>query len=102
MNEAYEIRWVGWDNSFEDGTQHDKVWGWLEMKDGRLLCFWGARGKTLRFKSHTSHYALVNLQRKKESRYKFVDPIDYNRLVQDFITEVESYCMMAILGDTVM
>ena len=103
MDEAYEIRWVGWNNSFENGTQHDKVWGWLEMSDGRLYCFWGARGKTLRFKLHYRLGQLLTLQRNKESRgYNFVDPMDYDRLVQDFITDVESYCMMAILGETVM
>lgn len=103
MDKAYKICWVGWDNSFKNGTQHDKVWGRLEMKDGRLYCFWGGRGKALRFKLHTSHHTLTKLQDTKERKgYNFVDSADYNRLVKNFIEQVESYCMMAILGDTVM
>ena len=103
MDAPYEIRWVGWDNSWEDGTQHDKVWGWLRMKDGRLYCFWGRRGKTLRFKEHRDAVALHTLQSQKAKKgYEFVAPTDYNKLVQDFIEEVELYCMSAILADTVM
>jgi len=103
MDDAYEIRWVGWNNSRKEGTQHDKVWGWLEMRDGRLYNFWGRRGKSLRFKLHTNRYALEKLQDTKNRKgYTFVASSDYNRLVKDFIDEVEFYCMTAILGDTVM
>ena len=66
MEDRYIIHWVGWDNSFTKGTQHDKVWGWLEMRDGRIYNFWGARGKTLRFKSHHSKSSVISVQRVKE------------------------------------
>jgi len=103
MDSPYEIKWVGWDNSWEKGTQHDKVWGWLQMRDGRCYCFFGRRGKTLRFKEHENVYALHDLQGKKSRKgYNFVDPANYDDLVKDFIDEVEFYCMTAILGDTVM
>lgn len=103
MDGPYEIEWVGWDNSWDGGTQHDKVWGWLSMKDGRFYCFFGRRGKTLRFKEHGDLYAVEKLQRQKDKKgYKFVDPANYDKLVQDFIEEVELYCMSAILADTVM
>ena len=103
MDDVYEIRWVGWDNSFKKGTQHDKVWGWLKMRDGRCYCFWGRRGATLRFKLHTNLPALQKLQNQKGKKgYTFVPASDYDRLVKDFIDDVEFYCMTAILGDTVM
>ena len=103
MDSPYEIKWVGWDNSFEDGTQHDKVWGWLQMRDGRNYCFFGRRGKTLRFKEHKDEYALYKLEIAKAKKgYVLIHPKHYDSLVKDFIDEVEFYCMTAILGDTVM
>lgn len=97
MGDGYEIIWLGWDHS----GNSDKVWGYLEMADGRYFAFWGRRGKTLRFKDHDI-FAPSTLQRSKERKgYKFVDPVDYNRLVQDFLVELEINCMTAILADTV-
>jgi len=103
MDDVYEIKWVGWDNSFKKGTQHDKVWGWLEMRDGRCFNFWGRRGKSLRFKIHSNRWDLEKLQDGKNRKgYDYIDPKDYDRLVKDFIDEIEFYCMTAILGDTVV
>ena len=103
MEDVYELRWVGWNNANTKGTKHDKVWGWLEMRDGRLYNFWGARGKTLRFKLHDDWYTLTQLQNTKARKgYNFVDPKDYDLLVKEFVVDVEFYCMNAILGDTVM
>ena len=52
MPDGYTMQWVGWDNTMKKGVDHDKVWGWFTMKDGREFCFWGRRGKQLRFKQH--------------------------------------------------
>ena len=99
MENPYKIKWVGWNN---EGNS-DKVWGWLEMNDGRKYCFWGRRGKTLQFKHHPHLDRLRNLEIQKEQRkgYKFVRPEDYDQLVKDFLDSVEVYCMTAILSDTV-
>lgn len=98
MENLYEIRWLGWNN--EDRS--DKIWGWLEMGDGRKYNFWGRRGKALQFKQHHSLHELHKLERQKERKgYNFVRPENYDRLVKDFLDQVEMYCMSAILSDTV-
>ncbi len=99
MENPYKIQWLGWNNQ----GSSDKVWGWLEMDDGRKYCFWGRRGKTLQFKQHHSLYELQKLESEKERRkgYIFVRPEDYNQLVKDFLDKVEIYCMTAILSDKV-
>ena len=103
MGTGYEIVWLGWNY---EGTS-DKVWGYLRMADGRYFSFWGRRGKTLKFKDFGNDYHNVaKLQRSKENanpekRYSFIDPIDYDRLVKDFVEELEIHCMTAILSDTV-
>ena len=99
MIDGYQITWLGWNNQ----DTSDKVWGHLEMDDGRYYAFWGRRGKTLRFKLHTSYRDLSKLQNSKEKKgYLYVAPQDYNKLVQDFLTELEINCMTAILAETVM
>ena len=103
MTDFYKIQWVGWDNSFEHGTQHDKIWGWLTMRDGREFCFWGKRGKKLKFKEHPSTDSIRKKMREKENgSYKFVPSVDYDALVKDFLDEVEVWCMTAILEEKVM
>ena len=103
MGTEYKIVWIGWNY---EGTS-DKVWGYLQMADGRYFSFWGRRGKTLRFKDFgNDHYSVQKLSTAKanakpEKRYNFVDPVDYNRLVKDFVEELELHCMAAILSDTV-
>ena len=98
MENPYKVEWLGWNN---EGNS-DKVWGWLEMKDGRKYCFWGRRGKTLKFKQHHSYYELEKLERQKEKKgYNFVRSENYNQLVKDFLDTVEIHCMTAILSDTV-
>lgn len=99
MENPYEVKWLGWNN---EGNS-DKVWGWLEMKDGRKYCFWGRRGKTLQFKQHRHLDRLLKLEKQKETRkdYNFVRPEDYDQLVKDFLDSVEIYCMTAILSDKV-
>lgn len=101
MADTYTMQWVGWDNSFEMSTQHDKVWGWFTMKDGREFCFWGRRGKKLAFKHHPSTESVKKVMRQKEKKYKFVPPADYDTLVKDFLDEVEVWCMTAIIEEKV-
>lgn len=102
MADTYTMQWVGWNNSFEKGTQHDKVWGWFTMKDGREWCFWGRRGKQLRFKQHPNTESVRKVMRSKEKKYTFVPAADYDALVKDFLDEVEVWCMTAILEEKVM
>lgn len=101
--EGYTMQWVGWNTSFEKGVQHDKVWGWFTMKNGTPWCFWGARGKKLRFKKHTSLASVEKVMRQKENKqYDFVPPADYDNMVKDFLDDVEVWCMSAILEEKVM
>ncbi len=99
MEKPYEVKWLGWNNK----GNSDKVWGWLEMNDGRRYCFWGRRGKTLSFKIHHSLHELQKTQRQKERKrgYNLVRPENYDRLVKDFLDSVEIHCMTAILSDKV-
>lgn len=99
MEKLYEIKWLGWNNH----NNSDKIWGWLQMNDGRKYCFWGRRGKTLQFKQHYSFYELKKLENQKEFKkeYKRIFSNDYDRLVKDFLNQVEIYCMTAILSDKV-
>lgn len=104
MADTYTMQWVGWDNTYEKGTQtqHDKVWGWFTMKDGREFCFWGRRGKQLAFKQHPTTESAKKVMRQKENKkYNYVPAADYNTLVKDFLDEVELWCCTAILSDTV-
>jgi len=102
MSDGYTMQWVGWNNTMEKGIDHDKVWGWFTMKDGREWCFWGRRGKQLRFKQHESTEAVRRVMRTKEKKYTFVPSADYDTLVKDFLDEVEVWCMTAILEEKVM
>ena len=96
---GYDINWVGWNNN----DNHDKVWGWLQMSDERVYCFWGRRGKKLRFKEHSSTYRVITVQHRKEKEgYNHIVPTQYDTLVKDFIDEVEIWCTTAILEDSVM
>jgi len=93
------MQWVGWDNS----KNHDKVWGWFIMKNGKAWCFWGARGKKLKFKIHPSHDSAEKVMEQKEkAKYKFVPPSKYDTLVKDFLDDVEVWCMTAIIEEKVM
>lgn len=98
--DTYEIKWVGHNN--EDN--HDKIWGWLIMKDRRIFCFWGRRGKKIRFKKHNSWYDAEKIQWQKEERngYQHVPSHRYDELVKDFLDEVEIWCTTAIISDEVM
>ena len=73
------------------------------MKDGRIYCFWGRRGKKLRFKEHESIQSISITQRQKEKKgYDHIPSTQYNILVKDFLDEVEIWCTTAILTDSVM
>lgn len=41
----YKIIWLGWNHH----NNHDKIWGMLELKDGRYYSFWGKRKKNSSF-----------------------------------------------------
>ena len=105
MGTDYSIEWLGW-NNFDTS---DKIWGYLRLADGRYFAFWGRRGKTLKFKNHGKDFNSVSKLQwskanasKPEKKYHHVDAKDYDRLVKDFIVELEINCMTAILSDTVM
>lgn len=100
MPEGYSIKWLGWNN--EDN--HDKVWGYIRMDDGRYFAFWGRRGKTLRFKEHASLTSVekVRVEKELKKNYYWVNPDDYEKLVKDFITKLETDCMAAILSEKVI
>lgn len=98
---GYTLHWVGWNNS----ENHDKIWGYLSMNDGRYYCFWGRRGKQLSFKFYNNDEMKIK-QKAQEKRnkkgYSTVDPINYDTLVKDFLDEVEIWCATAILADRIM
>jgi hypothetical protein len=100
MPTGYQIMWVGWNSQ----GNHDKIWGWLKMADGRIYAFWGRRGKKLRFKQHDREWDVrlkVDEKRFKKG-YDMVLPSRYDELVKDFLDEVEIWCTTAILADEVM
>lgn len=99
-SEQYKIEWVGYNGQ----ENHDKVWGWLIMKDHRIYCFWGRRGKQLRFKQHDSLRSVNCVQKQKQDKkgYLHVPPEQYDCLVKDFLNDVEVWCATAILSENVM
>ena len=99
-SEQYKIEWVGYNGQ----ENHDKVWGWLVMKDRRIYCFWGRRGKQLRFKQHDSLHSVNCVQKQKQDKkgYLHVPPEQYDNLVKDFLSDVEVWCATAILSENVM
>lgn len=100
MPTGYILHWVGWNNS----ENHDKIWGYLCMNDGRYYCFWGRRGKQLSFKSYNNDRLLVEkkaYEKKTKKGYRTVSSSEYNTLVKDFLDEVEIWCTTAILTDRI-
>ena len=68
MTDSYTMQWVGWNNTMEKGVDHDKVWGWFTMKDGREWCLWGRRGKQLRFKHPPSPESVRKVTNTKDKK----------------------------------
>lgn len=99
MDKPYTICWLGWNNK----GNHDKIWGWLKMNDGRFFAFWGRRGGKLRFQEHLTSYTLLQSCHEKQSKkgYVYIKPTEYDNLVSDFLTEIEIYFMEASLEDKI-
>lgn len=79
-----KLVWGGWNT---DGTS-DKVWGVIQRAPStaptpygaKVYVFWGARGKSMQFKSDKYNDALSTLIRTK--RRKGYKQIDYNELLR--------------------
>lgn len=96
------FEFIGWCNTTEsDGSKHDKVWTAFEA-GGSFYAGWGARGKKLSFKKHTSLYALNTVKRQKlQKGYNPVDAFQLFAIFPDFEETVDKMLMFATLSNKV-
>lgn len=95
-NDVYKIKWLG----FNEKSSFNRIWGHIEMKDGRNFVFWGVRGKKMDFKLHTIPWrieALINLNIRKG--YKKIEPEHYDIIHPGFIEDLEIWFTASVLSD---
>lgn len=98
---SYTIKFFAWCN---EGTS-DKIWGYVEFHNapeadpkkswwqppqpGSVYNFWGARGKSLRFKRHFGAYEYSDLRRLAEKKlYPSGDKAPYREVKSQDIEKV--------------
>jgi predicted DNA-binding WGR domain protein len=88
------FKFIGW---CHEGT-HDKVWGAIKLNDGKVLTFWGRRGKKLQTKLAADNWDLRKLIDSKENKgYVSVDQHKLNQVYPEFENDLEKTAMWAIL-----
>lgn len=78
-----KLVWGGW---CQEGTS-DKVWGVIQRRDSdgqtklgdKVYVFWGARGRTMKFKNDIWSWELESITRKKHRKGYF--QISYSKLL---------------------
>lgn len=95
-----DFRFIGW--CHEPRDNHDKVWGVIRLDNdvygGRVLVFWGRRGKKLQTKLDHSSHALNKTISHKESRgYKSIDKNHLDAVYPEFQEDLEKTVIWAIL-----
>lgn len=94
------FKFVGWCQ--DSVNNHDKVWGVISLDDnwfsGRVIVFWGRRGKKLQTKFDTCGVALDRLiWRKISSGYTEIKPEKLERVYPEFYSDLETTAIMAVL-----
>lgn len=95
------FEFIGW--CHDPRNNHDKVWGVIRLDDnymfGKVLIFWGRRGKKLQTKLDTNSSNLTRLIRdKKASGYESIDMKQLDQVYSEFQTDLEKTTMWALLS----
>lgn len=95
INSEYRIAWLG----YNEKPNYNRIWGWLEMKDGRKLVFFGVKGKKIQFKPQQDIYMINYLINQMEFKgYEKIKVEHYEEIYPDFIQDIEAWLLSAILG----
>ena len=88
-------KFIGWCK--EDN--HDKVWGAINIGDGKVLTVWGRRGAKLQTKVVYDNWDLTKLIRKKENSkgYKSIEKYELDEVYPEFEADLEKTAMWATL-----
>jgi hypothetical protein len=90
---------IGW--CHDPKENHDKVWGVIRLDEsfyGKILIFWGRRGKKLQTKlDHYSHKTSA-LIRMKEREYNYINEARLESVYPEFRTDLEKTAVWAILS----
>lgn len=91
----YRIGWLG----YNEKPNYNRVWGWLEMNDGRKLVFFGVKGKKIEFKPHQDIYNINYLISRMEFKgYEKIKVEHYEEIYPNFTRDMETWLLSAILG----
>ncbi len=91
----YRIGWLG----YNEKPNYNRIWGWLEMKDGRKFVFFGVKGKKIEFKPHRDIYMINYLISRMEFKgYEKIKVEHYEEIYPNFTRDMETWLLSAILG----
>jgi len=94
-NSEYRIAWLG----YNEKPNYNRIWGWLEMKDGRKFVFFSVKGKKIQFKPQQDIYIINYLiNQMKFKGYEKIKVEHYEEIYPDFIRDIEAWLLSAILG----
>jgi len=93
-----KFKFIGW---CKEGV-HDKVWGVIDLGDslnGKMLTFWGRRGKKLSTKLARYDRTLCKLIDDKQDKknYKEIDPTQLDKVYPEFKDDLERTAIWATL-----
>lgn len=96
-----DFKWIGWCHDPE--KNHDKVWGIIRLDEdnlyGRVLIFWGRRGKKLQTKFDNNGRKLsVLITNKEAGGYKSIDAKLLEKVYPEFRNDLEKTAIYAVLG----
>ena len=92
----YTISWLG----YNEKPNYNRIWGWLEMRDGRKFVFFGVKGKKIEFKPQPDIYMINYLINRMEFKgYEKIKVEHYKMIHPNFIEEFETWLTSAILAD---
>ena len=93
------FHFIGWQKDSKTNT--DKVWVAFEVGNA-YYAGWGRRGKSIRFKKHSSRRSLFDLMSKKKRDYEEVSEYELFVVFPTFEEDVAQQLTFSILADKVM
>jgi hypothetical protein len=93
--------YIGWcKTESKTGAKSDKVWTAFKVRDS-YYAGWGARGKAISFKKHSSRQELERVIRQKEKKYNEVDTFQLFTVFPYFAQEVEQRLTFCLLTNNI-
>ena len=95
------FKFIGW--CHDPRENHDKVWGAIMLDDtqygGKVVIFWGRRGKKLQTKMDVNNQKLDRLVwKKQDSGYKNIPVSQLEKVYPEFNSDLEKSAMWALLS----